>query len=95
MKRNILCVYIVADLIQFINFSLQKWIGDHKRSKKSAGVPQPATQNSTLKKAKAVRGPSGYNLFCSDIFKSGKQCCFYENQRRIHAIMYTEVLDQY
>jgi hypothetical protein len=28
--------------------------------------------DNTLKRAKATRGPSGYNLFCDDVFKRGK-----------------------
>ena len=75
MKRNRLCIHCS----RLPKFSFNLLICSCRNGLEIISVPksavsQPATQNSTLKKAKAVRGPSGYNLFCSDFFKSGKQC---------------------
>jgi hypothetical protein len=57
---------------------LQKWIGNHKRNLKrlrnSASID--TEQSTTFKRAKCVRGPNGYNMFCSDFFKSGMSITF-------------------
>ena len=57
---------------------LKKWIGNKVASEKKRQMAQLGveSQQCTLPKVPkpplGIRGSSGYNLFCSDFFESGK-----------------------
>ncbi|XP_028418203.1 uncharacterized protein LOC114543418 [Dendronephthya gigantea] len=47
---------------------VKKWIGNQKR--KQPSTSQTFDETSTLKRAKHIKGPHSYNVFCSEFFKS-------------------------
>ena len=65
-------LYTVCALIYHTVYILQKWIGNYKRVKKVLNNQAEESSSKTIKKAKAARGPSSFNLFCSDFFRCGK-----------------------
>ena len=62
-----MCTYIPYGTV----YILQKWIGNYKHGK-NVNNQEKECSSKTMKKAKAARGPSSFNLFCSDFFKRGK-----------------------
>ena len=53
----------------YYHAAFQKWIGNQKRKRSEK---PPCEAEPQLKRAKAVRGPNGYNLFCGEFFKACK-----------------------
>lgn len=65
-------------IVRICYFLFQKWIGNRvasikKRQMQQLSCEPPAcTPPKVSKPPPGIRGSSGYNLFCSDFFKSGK-----------------------
>ncbi len=55
----------------YCSLKWQKWIGNQNSKRKLGNNTTSIDESAVLKKAKCLRGPSGYNLFCSGFFKSG------------------------
>lgn len=53
-------------------FSLQKWISNEKK-KRTATTSADERSSKKARFPSFKRGPSSYNLFCSEFFRSGKE----------------------